>query len=213
MTQTEGCEPEQLLASARAGDELALGRLLERYRNYLSLLARFHLRRRLQSKLDASDLVQEAFLGASRDFRQFRGDSDRAFTAWLRQILANVLANMVRHYEGTKQRDVRLEKRLEEQLEQSSVAMAAALVAPEASPSQHASRRELAVLLAEALESLAPEERELLILRHFEGLTFNVVAERLGRTLDSVKKMWPRALTRLRRAIKEKWNGSESGAC
>ena len=212
MTQTEGCDPDQLIASARAGDETALGRLLEKYRNYLTLLARFHLRRRLRAKLDASDLVQEAFLGASRDFPQFRGDSDKAFTAWLRQILANVLANIVRHYEGTQQRDVRLEKRLEEQLEQSSLAMAQALVAPQASPSQHASRRELAVLLAEALERLPDEERELLILRHFEGMTFHVVAERLGRTLDSVKKMWPRALSHLRQAIKEKWNASAEGA-
>ena len=202
-------DPVQLLVLARAGNESALGQLLEHYRKYLNLLARFHLRRRLQAKLDASDLVQEAFLGAARDFQQFRGDNERAFAAWLRQILAHVLANVVRHYEGTQQRDVRLEKSLEEGLDQSSFAMARVLVASQASPSQHAERRELAVLLAEALDCLPAEERELLILRHFEGLTFAEAAQELGRTLDSVKKMWPRALAHLRQAVKEKSDASE----
>jgi RNA polymerase sigma-70 factor (ECF subfamily) len=200
----------ELLDQARVGDEAALGRLLEGYRRYLTLLARYQLSRRLQAKLDASDLVQDAFLGAYRDFRQFRGENEKALTAWLRQILANVLANAVRHYEGTQQRDVRLEKRLEDQLDQSSVAMAQALMAAYISPSQQATRRELGVVLNEAVESLPEAERELLLLHYFDGLTFALAAERMGRTLTAVKKLWPRALVHLRQAIKEKWDASAS---
>jgi RNA polymerase sigma-70 factor (ECF subfamily) len=190
--------PEALLQRARAGDGEALGKLLEAYRPYLMLLARTQIGRRLQGKADASDAVQEAFLGAYRDFGQFRGDSERAFLAWLRQVLASVLANLVRHYQGTQRRDVRLEQQLAVELEQSSAALNLPLRAPASSPSQQAEKREQGVLLATALERLEPEDRELLVLRHLEGLSFPQVARRMGRTLDSVKKRWPRALARLR---------------
>src|SRR5438874_4551435 len=93
-------EPEQLLAQAKAGDGPALGRLLERYRAYLLVLARVQIGRRLQGKADAADLVQEAFLGACRDFAQFRGTTEPEFLGWLRQILASLLANLIRHYRG-----------------------------------------------------------------------------------------------------------------
>jgi RNA polymerase sigma-70 factor (ECF subfamily) len=191
----------QLLDQARAGDGTILGELLEGYRAYLLVLARMQIGRRLQGKVDASDLVQEAFLGAYRDFPQFRGKTEREFLGWLRQILASLLANLVRHYQGTQRRDVRLERQLALELDQSSLTLGANLQAPESSPSHQASRREQAVLLAEALGRLPQEWRELLILRHLESLSFPEVARRLGRTVDSVKKQWPRALAALRRQL------------
>jgi RNA polymerase sigma-70 factor (ECF subfamily) len=191
----------QLLDRARAGDGPSLGRLLEVYRTYLVVLARVQIGRRLQGKVDPSDLVQEAFLGAYRDFPQFRGATEKEFVGWLRQILASLLANLVRHFQGTQRRDVRLERQLAIELEQSSQALDRGLVAPQSSPSQQAIRREQAVRLAEALGRLPQECRELLILRHLEGLSFPEVARRLGRTVDSVKKQWPRALASLRRLL------------
>ena len=113
-------DPEQLLQLARSGSSPALGRLLELYRNYLVLLARLQIGKRLQGKLDPSDLVQETFLEAHRDFAQFRGSSEAEFVNWLRQILARNLANRVRHYYATKRRDVRLERELAVDLDQSS---------------------------------------------------------------------------------------------
>jgi RNA polymerase sigma-70 factor (ECF subfamily) len=194
-------DPEQLLHRARAGDGPTLGRLLELYRAYLVVLARVQIGRRLQGKVDASDVVQEAFLGAYRDFPQFRGKTEPEFLGWLRQILASLLANLVRHYQGTQRRDVRLERQLAVELEQSSQALDRGLVAPQSSPSQQAIRREQSVVLAEALGRLPETWRELLILRHLEGLSFPEVAQRLGRTVDSVKKLWPRALASLRRLL------------
>ena len=79
-------------------------------RNYLTLLARVEVGRRLQGKVDPADLVQETFLEAHRHFAAFRGTTEPELVAWLRQILAGVLANMVRHYFGTQARDVRLEQ-------------------------------------------------------------------------------------------------------
>lgn len=201
MSQTLDPGPEQLLAQARAGDGPALGRLLERYRAYLGVLARVQIGRRLQGKVDESDMVQEACLGAHRDFGQFRGTTEPEFRAWLRQILASLLANLVRHYQGTQRRDVRLERQMADDLNRSSQALDRGLVALQSSPSQQASRREQSVLLAEALGRLPAEQRELLILRHLEGLTFPEVAERMNRTVDVVKKLWPRALAQLRRLL------------
>jgi RNA polymerase sigma-70 factor (ECF subfamily) len=155
----------------------------------------------LQGKVDASDLVQEAFLGAYRDFPDFRGTTEQEFLGWLRQILASLLANLVRHYQGTQRRDVRLERRLALELDQSSQAIDRGLVAPQSSPSQQAMHREQSVVLTEALARLPDEWRELLILRHLEGLSFPAVAQRVGRTVDTLKKQWPRALAGLRRIL------------
>jgi RNA polymerase sigma-70 factor (ECF subfamily) len=190
-----------LLDQARQGDAPALGRLLESYRAYMVVLARLQIGKRLRGKVDASDVAQEAVLGAFRDFPQFRGTTEKELLAWLRGNLASLLANLVRHYQGTQARDVRLERQLAVELDQSSQALDLGLVAAGSSPSQQAVRREQSALLAEALGRLPEDQRELLILRHLEGLTFPEVAERMGRTVDSVKKQWPRALAALRRLM------------
>jgi RNA polymerase sigma-70 factor (ECF subfamily) len=192
---------EHLLPLARAGDADALGELLELHRNYLELLARLQLGRRLQSKVDATDLVQETFLDAHASFAEFRGTTEKELVAWLRQVLAYNLASLLRRYLGTQRRDVDLERQLAQELDQSSLALDAAFVAPNSSPSQEAVRREQAVLLADALGRLPADYREVIILRQLEGLTFPEVAERMNRSLDSVKKLWVRGLTRLRGAM------------
>jgi RNA polymerase sigma-70 factor (ECF subfamily) len=201
MTSDAPPSAERLLRQAQAGDGAALGPLLELYRQYLAFLARRAIGRRLQGKVDPSDAVQEAFLRAHRHFAQFRGSTEKELTTWLRQVLASVLANLVRHYQGTRRRDVRLERQLALELEESSQALDRGLVATGSSPSQQAVSREQAVLLADALGRLREDQRELLILRHLEGLSFPEVAQRLGRSLDSVKKQWPRALAALRLAV------------
>jgi RNA polymerase sigma-70 factor (ECF subfamily) len=172
--------------------------LLELYRNYLGLLARVQIGRQLQGKVDPEDLVQETFLKAHRDFAQFRGATEAELAAWLRQVLAATLTAVVRRYLGTQRRDVRLERELAEQLERSSRVLDGGLVAVQSTPSHQAARREQAVLLADALARLPADYREALVLRHLEGLTFPEVAGRMDRTVDSVQKLWVRALARLR---------------
>jgi RNA polymerase sigma-70 factor (ECF subfamily) len=198
-----GPPSEELLRRARAGDEDACGRLLEAYRGYLTFLARVQLGRRLQGKVDPSDLVQEAFLEAHRDFGQFQGQTEAELLAWLRRVLATSLADQVRRYRGTKRRDPRLERRLADELDQSSRGLQRGLVAPASSPSERAARREEAVRLAEALEHLPADHRDVLLLRHFQGLTFPAIAHRLNKSLDSVKNIWLRGLARLRRSLED----------
>jgi RNA polymerase sigma-70 factor (ECF subfamily) len=179
------------------GNVDALGRLLELYRRYLTLLARLQIDRRLRGKVNAADVVQETFLEAHRDFGQFCGEREGQLTAWLRQILANNLANLVRQYRGTGRRDVRLERRLSIELDLSSRELDRGLAAKQSTPSQQAIRREQAMRLVDALEHLPDDYREVIILRQLEGLTFPEVGRRMGRSLDSVKNLWARALARL----------------
>jgi RNA polymerase sigma-70 factor (ECF subfamily) len=200
MQRYGAADAEQLLRQARGGaDASALGLLLESCRNYLTLLARVEIGRRLQAKADASDVVQETFLAAHRDFANFRGTTEKEFAAWLRQVLAFRLGDLVRRYCGTQGRDVQLERQLADDLDQSSRSLV--LMAPESSPSQQLCRREQAVRLADALERLPADYRTVIVLRHVEGLRFPEVARRLGRSVDSVEKLWVRGLARLRRSL------------
>ncbi len=190
-----------LLEQARAGDRAAAGQLLEHYSAYLTLLARVQIGRRLQGKADPGDIVQETFLEAHRQIGRFRGTSEAELLAWLRRILAGQIALLLRRYLGTKGRDVKLERELGVQLDQSSQAMDGGFIAALSTPSQHASRREQAVLLAEALRELSEDHREVIVLRHLEALSFPEVAARMGRSEDSVQKLWVRALANLRRSM------------
>jgi RNA polymerase sigma-70 factor (ECF subfamily) len=202
MLATVRTDVDQVLEQARAGDRQALGELLELYRNYLGLLARVQIGRRLQRKVDAGDLVQETFLAAHRDWPQFRGTSERELIGWLRGILAGKLAKLVRSYFGTQRRNVLLERDLTAELDRSSRVLDRGLLHKEDSPSVQVAQREQGVLLADALSLLPEDYREVLILRHLEGLSFADVSERLGRTVDAVKQLWVRALDRLRRSAR-----------
>ncbi|HTW93242.1 MAG TPA: sigma-70 family RNA polymerase sigma factor [Tepidisphaeraceae bacterium] len=194
-------DTQTMLARARQGDGSATGRLLERYSRYLTLLARLQIGRRLQGKVDPADIVQETFLEATRQMENFRGNSEGELLAWLRRILAGQIALTVRRYMGTRGRDVKLERELVMQLDQSSVMLDRGLVASYSTPSQHAARREQSVLLAEALGRLPEDYREVIILRHLEGLPFAEVAVVMNRSADSVQKLWVRALANLRNLL------------
>jgi len=194
-------DAQVLLQQARSGNEKALGQLLESYTRYLTLLARVQIGRRLQGKVDPSDVVQETFLEAHRQIANFRGNSEGELVAWLRRILAGQIALTLRRFLGTKGRDLKLERELAAQLDQSSEILDGGLVASNSTPSQHASRREQALLLADALDRLPEDYREVIILRHLEGLSFAEVSQRMERSEDSVQKLWVRALANLRRSL------------
>lgn len=185
----------------RQGDAAALGPLLEHYRGYLLVLAQMQLNQRLQSKVDAHDVIQETFLEGYRDFHQFQGSSEEELLAWLRRILATNLANTIRHFLGTKKRDVRLENELDAGLQQSSACLGSVLAAPGSTPSEKVMRQEESVRLAGALQELPDHYREVVLLRNLQGLSFIETAQRMGRSVDSVEKLWARALVKLRRLM------------
>ena len=101
-----------LLEQALNGNEIARGKLLTSYSQYLTLLARMQIGRNLQAKIDPADVAQETFLDAHRQFSHFRGSTEAELVAWLRRILAGQLALVVRHFLGTQARDVNLNNNL-----------------------------------------------------------------------------------------------------
>jgi RNA polymerase sigma-70 factor (ECF subfamily) len=199
-------DPEKLLAEARKRQSESLGGLLELYRNYLFLLARTQIDQHLQGRVDASDLVQETFLDACRDFSQFRGTSERELVAWLRQILVCNLARAIQKQVAVQKRDVRRDVSLDHQLgdlERSSARFEAALVSQQSSPSMQAQRRERVTLIADQLAKLPDDYREVIVLRNLEGLSFTEVARRMERTSGAVRVLWVRALDRFRQLLEE----------
>jgi RNA polymerase sigma-70 factor, ECF subfamily len=195
--------PELLLAQARAGDAAALGQLLELYRNYLRLIARSMMGHTLGLKLDASDLVQETFLKAHRQFPDFAGADEPGFIAWLRKILVRTVADQARYYRAGV-RSQRREVALEDLLDRAGGAAERALADSLPSPSALAVRREQSVLLADALEKLPADYRTVFVLRNIEHIPFNEIAARLGRSPGAVRVLWTRAMQRLNALLEER---------
>jgi RNA polymerase sigma-70 factor, ECF subfamily len=191
---------ELLLGRARAGDAAALGRLLELYRNYLRLLAQRLLGVTLRPRLEPSDLVQETFLEANRDFKQFEGGGEAELMAWLRRILVRNLADRAKR-EKARRRDVRRQESLEALLERSADEAERALVLGLSTPSAQATRREQAVVLADALAALPADYAEVLVLRHLERRKFDEIAARMGRSAGAVRMLWVRALEKLKELL------------
>jgi RNA polymerase sigma-70 factor (ECF subfamily) len=187
------------IANAKQGDESSLGELLASYEKYLKMLAQLQLGKDLRGKVDASDVVQETFLEAHRGIGQFQGDNANQLMAWLRAILANRLAHTMRHYLGTQARDIRLEQRIHEALDRSAMSLGGMFVDPHSSPSQHVAKDEMSRLVIEALARLPEDYRDVLVMRHLEGLTFREISEHMQRSIDSVEKLWLRGLGKLKK--------------
>jgi RNA polymerase sigma-70 factor (ECF subfamily) len=177
-------------------------RPLEEYRDYLRLLARTQLGPRLQAKLDASDVAQQAILQAHQARRQFRGTTEAEKLAWLRAILANVLAAVTRQF-AARIRDVGRERSLEGDLELSASRLECLFAADQTSPSQRAVRCEELLRLAAALTRLPEDQRQVVEMHHLKGLPVADVAEQMGRTRAAVVGLLFRGLKKLRQLLRE----------
>jgi RNA polymerase sigma-70 factor (ECF subfamily) len=192
---------DSLISDARIGDKSSIGILLERYQNYLKVLASTQIDPRLEPRISPSDVVQETMLRAHKNFGQFRGTTENELMAWLRQILAHRLTNLVEEHILAARRDVRREVSVEglaRALDQSAVQLAALLPAESTSPSMAAQRCEDAVILADRIAQLPADYREVLLLRNFQELPFEEVARRLERSIGATRMLWLRALEKLR---------------
>jgi len=181
------------IVEARAGSNEALGRLLQGCRGYLLRVAAEEIDHALEAKGGASDIVQEAFLEAQRDFGRFTGDSEREWLAWLRRRVRYRASKFRREYRGAGKRATRLEVSLDE---------ASAVVRPALRPSQPTPidrliDHERAERLHTALRSLPDKYRSVLVLRCSEGLSFGEIGDRTGRSENAARKLWHRAILRL----------------
>jgi RNA polymerase sigma-70 factor (ECF subfamily) len=170
---------------------------IENQRAYLTLLAQMQIDPKLKGKVDVSVVVQQTLAEAIQGLKSARFENAEAQLAWLRQILAKNLIDVVR-YATSKKRDVRREKSIQQSLEHSSMMLQNFAVARGPSPSSFVRRDELAVKLAQALAELLPEEREAVVLRHMHDWPLGEIAAHIGRTKDAVAGLLKRGLKKLR---------------
>ncbi len=187
------------LPAARAGSREAQGQAFEACRAYLLRIASQRLDADLRAKGGASDLVQETFLEAHRDFACFQGNTEAELLAWLRCLLVNNLANFVRSYRATSKRQVGREVRLEGG--DSSQNGNADLVAGTCSPSTEAMAHEQAEAVARALERLPEDYRRVITLRNQERRDFDDIGRLMGRSPEAVRRLWSRAIERLQHEL------------
>ena len=173
---------------------------LARFRSYLHLLARLQLGDR--PGVDPSDLVQQTLLEAHREQADCRANTDAERAAWLRRMLANNLADILRARTRAR-RDVDREVSIDAALGESSAQIGLWIASPGPSPSQEADKHEQAIRLATALTGLPEAEREALVLQHWHGLTVAQIGERLGRTPAAVGGLLKRGLKRLRERMSD----------
>lgn len=171
---------------------------LLRHEPWLKVLARLGIDSHFQGKFSASDAVQQTLAAAWRDWSNCRAANDQQRLVWLRKILANQLGQLARHYSAAQRRDVRREVSLECSLAESSKRLERFLAADQRSPSGEAAAHEEQARLAEVLERLPADYRDVLVLRNLQELPFEEVANRLDRSPGAVRMLWVRALARLR---------------
>lgn len=193
----------RLLRLATCGDVDALGRLLERDRERLLRIVDFRMDRKLRSRLDPSDIVQEACVEATRRVGEYLAQSKTPFFLWLRYLTIQKMNELHRKHLGVQSRDLGREISIDRSLSPraTSAVLAAQLLGKQTSPSQAAMRAETRRRLEQKLNELEPLDREVLALRHFEHLTNAEVARVLGITGSAASNRYVRALKRL----KETW--------
>jgi len=190
----------ELCRRAAAGDQQAINELFARYRERLRAMVRLRLNRRLQGRVDPSDVLQEAYLEVCKGFPEYMQAPGLPFFLWLRHITGQKLIAVHRQHLGAQMRDAGREVSLYRGAlpQASSASLAAQLLGGFTSASQAAVRAELQVQVQEALNSMDPLDREVLALRHFEMLSNEEVATVLGIKKSAASNRYVRALGRLK---------------
>jgi RNA polymerase sigma-70 factor (ECF subfamily) len=196
----------------RKGDRQALAALFEQHRERLRRMVELRLDPRLRARLDASDVVQEAFLDVARDLDAYLADPNLPPLLWLRLHVGRRLTTLHRQHLGTRMRNAGLEISLYQGAvpEASSAALASMLLGRHTSPTQAAQRAERMLRVQEALNSVDPIDREVLALRHFEQLSRAEVAQVLGISQETGAKRYFRALKRLKDVLTALPGGGEA---
>ncbi len=202
MDKTPG-DPTDPIDRLRGGDRGALAALFDQHRDRLRRMVELRIDARLRARLDASDVLQEAFLDVARDLDAYLADPKLPPLLWLRLHVGRRLTTLHRQHLGTKMRDAGLEISLYQGAlpEASSAALASMLLGRITSPTQAAQRAERLLRVQEALNRLDPIDREVLALRHFEQLGRAEAAQVLGITQEAGAKRYFRALKRLKDAL------------
>ena len=198
-------ETQELLQHAGRGEPEAVNRLLDRHRQSLRRMVHLRLDRALARRVDASDVVQDVLLEASRRLDEYIRDPKLPFHLWLRQLAKDRIVDMHRRHRAAQRRSIEREQPLAVagNGERSALDLAAQLRDHELTPAAANIRRELEQRFLTALDSLSDEDREIILMRHYEQLGNSEVAAALGVTPPAAGMRYLRALRRLRGVLGE----------
>jgi RNA polymerase sigma-70 factor (ECF subfamily) len=198
------CPPvTDLLRRATQGDGAALAELFTLHRDRLRRMVRLRLDRRLQGRVDPSDVLQDAFVDLAAKLPEYANRPTTPFFLWLRLVVGERLLRVHRHHLGAAMRDAGREISIRHGSfpGASSASLAAQLLGQSTSASRAALRAEVQGLLQEAIDGMDPVDREVIALRHFEELTNDEAAAVLGLTKAAASKRYVRAMLRLKEAL------------
>ena len=196
---------DQLLSRAEEGDGAAWGALVTSHQERLTRMVAFRMDPRLRGRIDAADVVQEAFVQASAHREDFFRAPEMPLFLWLRKIVSNKLFELHRHHLGTHMRDANRDRPLAapQNWDDTAEALWLHLSGHLTSPSAAAVRGEARIRLAEALDTMDATDREVLMLRHFEQLTNAEAARVVGIEERAAGKRYLRALARLKTILSD----------
>jgi RNA polymerase sigma-70 factor, ECF subfamily len=196
-------ETNRVLEQAAQGDAQVIGALLSRHQPRLRRMIALRLDRRLQGRIDPSDVIQEAYLEASARLAEYLRNPSMPFFLWLRFLTGQKLVTLHRHHMGVQMRDANQQVALYHGSlpEASSVVLAAQLLDNDTRPSEAAIRAEMKIRVQEALDGMDPLDREVLALRHFEQLSRAEIAQVLEVSEAAAGKRYLRALERLKQVL------------
>ena len=204
-------DTEQLVEKLRGGDRQALTDLFQRHRDRLRRMVELHMDPRLQARVDASDVLQDAFVDVAARVDSYLQGSELSAFLWLLQVVSERLAICHRRHLGTRMRAAGQEVSLyRDPLPQaSSAALASMLLGRLTSPSRAALRAERVLQVQEALNELEPLDREVVALRSFEQLSRAETAQVLGISEAAAAQRYIRALKRLKAILAARPGGLE----
>jgi RNA polymerase sigma-70 factor (ECF subfamily) len=203
MNDTDLQEVDATVSRLRSEGQAALAELFGEHRDRLRRMVHVRLDRRVAGRVDPSDVLQDAFLDASRQLDGYLADLPMAPFVWLRLLTGQRLMATHRQHLGAQMRTAKREVPLRFRPHVQSGSLSRCLAGRLTSPSRAAARLELQARLHELLERLDPLDREVLSLRHFEELSNNEVADELGITKFTASKRYVRALERFKKALAE----------
>ena len=204
-------QTEQLLAAAKGGDDDAVNRLLEKHRAAVHRLVQVRLDRKVQQRVDVSDVVQDVMIEASGRLDKYLNDPVMAFHLWLRQIAWDRIIDTYRRHRVSAKRNMDREQPMKGGApDQSTMDFAAHLCDPAMTPQAAATQREIAVQVEQTIELLGDQDREIIIMRHYEHLSNQEIAEVLGLNAPAASMRYLRALRRLRELLDERDVASEN---
>jgi RNA polymerase sigma-70 factor (ECF subfamily) len=196
---------EQLLIDARQGDGEAVNRLLDRHRDSLRRLVRLRLDQKIQRRVDASDVVQDVLVEANRRLSDYLQNPTMAFHLWLRQIAKDRIIDAHRRHRGSAKRSVDREQGFVAPagLDRSTLDLVAQLCDPELTPAAAATQQEMARRVEQAIGQLDDPDCEIIVMRHYELLTNQEIAQALNLTEPAASMRYLRAVRRLRALLLE----------